>query len=76
MRRIVGAVGLMEEPALEFVERLLDSIRQRNRDADGRVYRAGILLVELQAAGRVPLGMSPPPALLLAPLPEQTGLAA
>lgn len=73
---IVGAVGLVEKPAPELVERLLDSIRQSGPEGDGYAYRAGSLLVDLQTAGRSSLRTSPRRALLLASLPDQTGLAA
>lgn len=36
---IVGAVGLVREPAPEFAEDILDSIRHRGPDASGHIFR-------------------------------------
>ena len=41
---IVGAVGLAREPAPDFAERVLDSIRHRGPDASGHVFREGTWL--------------------------------
>jgi asparagine synthase (glutamine-hydrolysing) len=41
---IVGAVGLTHEPAPDFAERVLDSIRHRGPDASGHVFREGTWL--------------------------------
>lgn len=41
---IVGAVGLVQEPAPDLVERVLDSIRHRGPDASGHVFREGTWL--------------------------------